>query len=184
MGGFGIDGCLSSLVGASLAAPGKLFFCVVGDLAFFYDLNALGNRHVGGNVRIMLLNNGKGMEFRHTSVLAAYGEETDKYIAAAGHYGDKSPDLVRHYATDLGFEYLSASDKEEFLSALGRFVSPERAGRPMVFEVFTETEDEVKAFLTIRHLRTDIRGKAKQMVKDVLGTDNARRIAKWAGLKK
>ena len=34
-GGFGIDGCVSSLIGASLAEPNKLFFGVVGDLAFF-----------------------------------------------------------------------------------------------------------------------------------------------------
>ena len=38
-GGFGIDGCMSSLIGASLASPDKLFFGVIGDLACFYDLN-------------------------------------------------------------------------------------------------------------------------------------------------
>jgi len=50
VGGFGIDGCVSSLIGASLADPHKLYFCVVGDLASFYDLNVLGNRHVGRNL--------------------------------------------------------------------------------------------------------------------------------------
>lgn len=34
-GGFGIDGNMSSLLGASLACPDKLFFGVVGDLSFF-----------------------------------------------------------------------------------------------------------------------------------------------------
>lgn len=33
-GGFGIDGCVSSLVGASLAYPNKVYYGVVGDLAF------------------------------------------------------------------------------------------------------------------------------------------------------
>ena len=42
-GGFGIDGIVSSAIGASLATD-KLVFCVLGDLAFFYDLNAVGNR--------------------------------------------------------------------------------------------------------------------------------------------
>lgn len=35
VGGFGIDGGISSLVGASLVNPDKLFFGVFGDLAFF-----------------------------------------------------------------------------------------------------------------------------------------------------
>ena len=46
-GGFGIDGILSTLLGASLVNPNKLYFGVIGDLAFFYDMNALGNRHLG-----------------------------------------------------------------------------------------------------------------------------------------
>lgn len=33
------------------------------DLSFFYDMNAAGIRHVGNNVRIILLNNGGGAEF-------------------------------------------------------------------------------------------------------------------------
>ena len=65
VGGFGTDGALSSLLGASLCNPNKLYFCVIGDLAFFYDMNALGNRHFGKNVRILLVNNGKGCEFTH-----------------------------------------------------------------------------------------------------------------------
>lgn len=47
--GFGIDGCLSTFLGASLAHPKKLYFGVIGDLASFYDMNALGNRHLGSN---------------------------------------------------------------------------------------------------------------------------------------
>ena len=64
-------GCLSALIGASLAHKDKLYLGVIGDLAFFYDMNVIGNRHVGNNVRILLINNGKGNEFRnyqHVSV--------------------------------------------------------------------------------------------------------------------
>ena len=43
----GIDGGVSSLIGASLADPTRLCFGIFGDLAFFYDMNAVGNRHVG-----------------------------------------------------------------------------------------------------------------------------------------
>ena len=106
VGGFGIDGCLSTLLGASLASPEKKYFAVIGDLAFFYDMNALGNRYFGKNVRILLVNNGKGTEFRHYSHPASIlKEDADPFVAAAGHYGNKSGELVKHYAQDLGFEY-------------------------------------------------------------------------------
>ena len=62
VGGFGIDGCISSCVGASLVNKQKLYFCVSGDLATFYDLNVLGNRHIGNNFRLLVSNNGTGFE--------------------------------------------------------------------------------------------------------------------------
>ena len=104
VGGFGIDGCVSVALGASLADKNRLVFCIVGDLAFFYDLNALGNRHLGANLRILLVNNGKGTEFRNVGHLGAlFGNSSDDFTAAAGHFGDKSPTLVRDFAKNLGF---------------------------------------------------------------------------------
>ena len=169
-GGFGIDGALSTTLGASLASPGKLFFCVLGDLAFFYDLNALGNRHFGGNVRILLVNNGRGTEFRNYAHPAAqFGDEADAFMAAAGHFGDKSRTLVKNFASDLGFEYLSASGKAEYLELLPRFVSPESRERPMVLEVFTDSQDESDALEAISNIAHDSKGAAKQLVKKALG---------------
>ncbi len=153
-GGFGIDGNVSSLIGASIVSPQKLFFGVVGDLAFFYDMNSIGNRHVGCNIRLLVINNGMGTEFTIYSSqyqLAGFGEDVMPYMAAAGHFGNKSKDLLKHYATDLGYEYLSASSKEEFNVALERFVTPELTDKPMVFEVFTDQKDESEALYMLRH---------------------------------
>lgn len=85
----GIDGCVSSLIGASLSNKEKLYFSIVGDLAFFYDMNSIGNRHLGNNVRILLINNGTGTEFRNFNH-PAFGESADEYHAAGGHFGNKS----------------------------------------------------------------------------------------------
>lgn len=149
-GGFGIDGCMSSLVGASLADSNRLYFGVIGDLAFFYDMNALGNRSLGKNVRILLVNNGKGAEFRLFSHPAnRFGDNADKFIAAGGHYAGKSPTLVKNYAQDLGFEYLCASNKEEFLQNCDRFLTPEITDRPMLFEAFVDAEAESEALKAI-----------------------------------
>lgn len=169
-GGFGIDGNLSTLLGASLVHPDKLYFGIVGDLSFFYDMNVVGNRHVGNNIRIMLINNGRGNEFRlYTNNGSLFGEETDKYISAAGHYGNQSHLLVKHYAEDLGYEYFSASSKEEFLEKQSRWLTPEITDRPMLFEVFTNTEDENAALYAINHIEMTKKDALKQDVKDILG---------------
>ncbi|WP_165157865.1 thiamine pyrophosphate-binding protein [Parabacteroides sp. ZJ-118] len=168
-GGFGIDGDISSLVGASLVHPDRLYFGILGDLAFFYDMNVIGNRHVGNNVRIMLINNGKGTEFRnYNHPGAAFGEEADAYIAAGGHYGNKSRQLVRHYAEDLGYEYLSANGKEEFLSVLGRFVEPRMVDRPMLLEVFTDNKEESEALFQMSNLTISAKGILRQVAKKLL----------------
>lgn len=94
-------------------------------------LNVVGNRHVGNNVRILLINNGKGTEFRnYMHPGAAFGEEADTFIAAGGHYGNKSHVLIKHYAEDLGYEYLSANNKDEYVQVVDRFLIPEITDRP------------------------------------------------------
>ena len=154
VGGFGIDGATSMALGASLGAPMRLHYCITGDLAFFYDLNALGNRHVGGNLRVLLVNNGLGFEFRKSYSMAyrLLEDEVTEYVAAQGHFGRQSSALVRHYAEDLGFTYLSARNKEEFTEALAAFTA-DAGDKPILFEVFVTPEDECLA-LDIAHDRT------------------------------
>ncbi len=179
VGGFGIDGNVSALVGASLLNKEKLFFGVIGDLAFFYDMNVVGNRHVGNNLRILLVNNGKGTEFRQFSHAAEqHGEDADEFIAAAGHFGNKSKTLIKHYAQDLGFEYLSAGNKEEFEQLYERFLYAKITDKPMLFEVFTNSEDESEALEKIMNIEADVKGKAKSMAKQVLGTKGINSLKK------
>ncbi len=181
-GGFGIDGCMSSLIGASLCSPDKTFFGVVGDLACFYDLNSLGNRHVGRNVRIMVVNNGVGTEFKNFNhKCAAFGDEADAYMAARGHYGNRSRELLRHYAEDLGFEYLCASTKEEFLVAAERFTSAEDIEHPILFEVFTDSKDESDALETMYSLETNAAGMAKDAVRGIFGNKGVAAVKKMLG---
>lgn len=169
-GGFGIDGGISSLIGASLASPEKLFFCVTGDLSFFYDMNAIGNRHIKRNIRILLINNGKGTEFRNYSHKGAkFGEAADEYIAAAGHYGHQSSKLIKHYTEDLGFLYLSAINKHEYTEHIDEFISPEIGDKPIIYEVFTNSQDESDALFIMNHLLSDTKGQMKTAAKKILG---------------
>lgn len=59
----GIDGTLSTAVGAALATE-KITALVLGDLAFFYDRNGLWHNHVPANLRIIIFNNYGGGIFR------------------------------------------------------------------------------------------------------------------------
>lgn len=168
----GIDGCVSALIGASFADRNKLYFGVVGDLTFFYDMNSLGNRHVGSNLRLIVVNNDGGNIFRHNghpSQVWLGFDEANKYIAAAGHFGKKSPDLLKNYAENLGFEYLTASDAKEFEQALERFTTPEITEKPMLFEIFTESQNDSNAFQMMANIDLDAKGQAKAMLKQVLG---------------
>lgn len=165
----GIDGCVSSLIGASLINPNRLCFGVVGDLTFFYDLNSLGNHHIGKNLRLMLINNGVGAEFRLSiHPCSAFGEDANRYMAAGGHFGNKSHELVKHYAEDLGFHYLSANSKEEFLEALKEFTSLKLSDKSMILEVFTRHEDESEALARMSNIEVDAVVKAKASLKNAV----------------
>ena len=188
VGGFGIDGGVSTMMGASFAHPEKLFIGVFGDLAFFYDMNVLGNRHVGNNVRILLINNGKGNEFRNYQHPCCFlGEDAEDYVAAARHYGNKSDALVKNYSKNLGFEYLTSHNKETFLAIIDRFLIPEKTNQPMLLEVFTETQNESEALEQIlnfvksndfyNYIISKARSLIKSAIRETLG-DNRVKIIK------
>lgn len=173
-GGFGIDGNMSTLIGASLMNPQRLFFGVFGDLSFFYDLNSLGNRHVSNNLRILLINNSLGAEFHlYKQLNSIYVNDVDKYISAGGHNGHQSPELVKNFVTALGFEYISASSKEEFMENVETFVSPQTKDRPLVFEVFTKVSDENDALFMLRHIEKSTVAGMKSMIKNLINGGDA-----------
>lgn len=148
VGGFGIDGPVSTLVGQSMFDKDRLYFGLIGDLAFFYDMNVLGNRHIETNLRILLVNNGQGAEFRlNLTNEDRLGDSLDDLVAAKGHNGS-----AMAWAKSMGFEYVSARSKEEFDASTKRFFSGDinEYDKPVIFEVFTDVMDEQSSFDLIR----------------------------------
>ncbi|DAB19857.1 TPA: hypothetical protein CPT81_07725 [Candidatus Gastranaerophilales bacterium HUM_20] len=135
----GIDGAVSTLVGQSIAKPDKKCFGIFGDLTFFYDMNVLQQRAIRNNLRILLINNNNGVEFKVGGFYARIREKTDKLIASAGHHTK-----AEGWAKDCGFEYISAISKEEFLSKINDFCNKPYS-KPVLFEVFTQNEEEIKS---------------------------------------
>lgn len=175
VGGFGIDGILSSLIGASISHPERFHFGIVGDLSFFYDMNSIGNRHIGKNLRIIVINNGHGQEFQMYNHGASFlGEDVNKFVAAEGHFGKMSVNLVKHYSEDLGYKYLSATNKMEFENALKIFVDI-TVNKSIIFEVFTNNIDENSALNLSRTIETDKAKIAKRLLKNIVKNKIIRR---------
>ena len=59
----GIDGSTSTAVGSSIKNDNPVVL-VTGDLSFFYDVNALWNKHIPKNFRIIIINNSGGGIFK------------------------------------------------------------------------------------------------------------------------
>ena len=103
-------------------------------------------------------------------------------MAAAGHFGNKSYSLVKNIANNLGLEYLSAANKEGFLFVYEKFIDSDISDRPMIFEVFTNTEDESNAYDAIQKVmvkpETLIISKLKKVIKSVVGQNGIDAIKK------
>ena len=131
----GIDGSLSTAAGFAAAVKGKVF-CIVGDLSFFYDQNALWNQNVGGNLRIILLNNGGGGIFKMLKGL----EQSAAAGIACGQHASSAKGICLQ--NDVG--YLAAHDTDEMRVGMVTLLT-KNTSRPMVLEVFTGQEDDAAA---------------------------------------
>lgn len=151
VGGYGIDGTLSSMIGASIVNPDKLFFCFLGDLSFFYDLNSIGNRHIGNNVRICIFNNNGGNSLIHNNGLLG-NNIIDGYVGATNHFDNETvgTNVIKAYAESLGFIYLKADSKYEFNKQTNIFLS--ESDRPILFEVKYLAQNDFEAVNIIKSL--------------------------------
>ena len=139
----GIEGSLSSAVGYA-ASSNKLNFVVIGDLSFFYDMNALWNPNIGSNLRIMLINNGGGEIFYSLPGLKMNGSVKD-FITAT------HSTTAKGWAKERGFLYFGIENNNELSNALKTFTSTENTEVPMLIEVFTSADNDVKLLKGFYH---------------------------------
>lgn len=152
---FGIDGCLPTFMGQAIATD-ELAFLVIGDLSFFYGMNAVSIKHRKNNVRILLINNGGGAEF-HIMPDSNSIPTIDQHIGAA--HSRKAKGWVQ----SQGYEYLSADSKESLEAALDSFVSREHDA-PVFLEVFTDMKNDGEHLLSVyRYLEAAIRPALSEM---------------------
>ena len=133
----GIEGSLSTAAGFSVVSE-DMVYCIIGDLSFFYDQNALWNQNLHGNLRILLLNNGKGGIFNMLKGLEQ-SPSRDQYVAAEHHTSAEGICMQNRVV------YLKATNMEEMQQGLDTLIDME-SDRPVLLEVFTNASEDERVF--------------------------------------
>ena len=137
---FGIDGCLPTFMGQAEATD-RLAFLLIGDLSFFYGMNAAAIKHRKNNIRILVLNNGGGAEFHIMP-------DSNAIPTIDWHIGCAHERSVKGWVESMGYEYLKAENKEELAKVLPAFVS-EAHEAPVVLETFTTMKADGELTLSV-----------------------------------
>ena len=134
----GIEGSLSTAVGMSAKTDDRVF-CIIGDLSFFYDQNALWNQNLRGNLRILLLNNGGGGIFRQLKGLEQ-SPARNQYVAGGHHTNAEG--ICQQSQTD----YHQACNSEELSAGLDWLMADGK--RPKLLEVMTDADTDAHELST------------------------------------
>lgn len=111
----GIDGTNATAFGTSLAYKGPTIL-ITGDMSFSYCPDILNLHKYGGDLRIMIINNGGGDIFRNIG--------TTRNLECREEYFCADPSLpVRKIAESYGWEYLSIDSMDDLKERLNEFYS-------------------------------------------------------------
>ena len=127
----GIEGSLSTAAGFSAVTNGKVV-CVLGDLSFFYDQNALWNQNLGGNLRILLMNNHRGGIF---NMLPGLGQSPARDGLVAASHAASAEGVCQQ--NDI--RYMEVHDQQHLQRAVDELLRMD-SDRPVLLEAFTDAD--------------------------------------------
>ena len=125
----GIDGSTSTAVGNAMLAKEDVYL-ITGDVAFFYDINALYNESLPQNLKIILLNNGAGGIFEMIS-------GPDKMGEALHYQTTPQSRTAENLAEHFGLKYHAADTVGKFAQGIDMLRGSEGA---FILEVQTSKE--------------------------------------------
>lgn len=181
IGTHGIDGCLSSFLGQAAAHPEKPAYLIIGDLAYFYDMNATRLNSIGKNVHILMINNEGGSEFYFNKMWK--DEYSDLHTTA------RHKNIAKGWVETNNFKYLSAHNEDDFDSNYMKFINNE-SDKPVFFEVFTEMKKDSEIIYNFfdlsrpKDIKSETIRKSKELIKKTIGQEKAEKIAKKFNIKK
>ena len=126
----GIDGCVSTAAGAAFQS-GRLTICIVGDVSFLYDSNALWNNALSPHLRIIVINNGGGSIFR---LIEGPGrvENFEKFFETKHNLSAEF--LAQMY--QIPYYFCDRTEVIDFV--LEQFYRPQKGNRPAILEIKTD----------------------------------------------
>jgi len=135
----GIDGCLSTALGAAQKTD-KLCISLIGDVAFQYDRNALWNNYIPNNLRIIVFNNGGGGIFRNL--------EGAKDLPELGEFMETHQGFTaENTAKDANISYFSAKNEKEL--DLNAFFNNKGAALLEIHTNSIENAAELKRYMSL-----------------------------------
>jgi 2-succinyl-5-enolpyruvyl-6-hydroxy-3-cyclohexene-1-carboxylate synthase len=126
----GIDGCVSTAVGAAFATQ-RPTTLICGETAFLYDSNAFWNAHLPAHLRVIVMDNGGGNIFRYIPGPDSLPELLPWFEAPHG----RDPAVL---ARSFGLPTYEAGDGPSLQRALQALFAPH--DRPAVLVVRTDAE--------------------------------------------
>jgi 2-succinyl-5-enolpyruvyl-6-hydroxy-3-cyclohexene-1-carboxylate synthase len=139
----GIDGSVSTAVGAALATNDPVFL-LTGDLSFLYDEHALWNQFVPSNLRIIVINNGGGGIFRLIDGPKDLPERDELFVTP----NNRS---IREVAHHYGLHYHRAASIYSLNGILTQFYHP--TNKAILAELVTDPETDAQVFQQFKKLR-------------------------------
>ena len=130
----GIDGSLSTAVGAAFAQPDCPTICITGDISFLYDSNALWQEAFPPNLKIIVMNNQGGSIFRFIA-----GPST---LAECERFFETPPRVqIAPLCQAYQIAYLCADEADALPAALQQLFS---STQPALLEIVTPREENDK----------------------------------------
>ena len=134
-GASGIDGVTSTALGVAASSADPLVL-IIGDVAFYHDLNGLLaiRQHGLNNVTIVLLNNNGGNIFRRLPIAEFEPAFTELFLTPHGLDFEPAAQMY-------GLAYTKAADRDSFQAALNHSIQD---ASPWIIEVSTDgIQDDV-----------------------------------------
>ena len=134
----GIDGSSSTAIGCAMSAQ-KQTTLVTGDLSFFYDSNALWNKYIPNNFKIIVINNSGGGIFRILPNRDKDSNHFDEFFETTHNLRAKQLCALH------GFKYLLATNEEE--TAFAKAELFKNNNQPCLLEIVTMPKINDKVLL-------------------------------------
>jgi 2-succinyl-5-enolpyruvyl-6-hydroxy-3-cyclohexene-1-carboxylate synthase len=128
----GIDGCVSTAIGAALAGEGE-FVLFVGDVSFLYDRNGFLIEALPTNLKIVVVNNGGGNIFRMIDG-PRQQPELNRFFET------RHPFSAQRTAEDAGIAYLKVSTAADLETVGKQFAA---TSGPVLLELITDPNANV-----------------------------------------